>query len=534
MQGTPGIVISIAVGATVLAAIIGVFLVKCYLNWKRQHSKQKKQSGSVDGTIQQLVISSQPVDFVPLLIQDQLEEEEDEFENGNNLPLKGISAENLNQLRDATDSKSKGQKLPPPLKRLDTASSILDKSGRKLKKPMETGTRGESLYFDDGDTSESESSTPKKKISISGSPFPQRSSSMHGQTGKEKRTGMFGKRRSASSRSLSCESLTDEGPDHTPHMRSSVVSTVYTKAPRSKMSKPKKNSTSETPSSLEKPTRKKSRVPERRGIVAFKANYLREKHALEVHLINATGLPIKSRNFLNSFVRLSLKTPSKHVRRDSKVIKNSCNPIYDEKFLFDSVYMSDLQQGQLKFKVMHVNRVGVPRYEPISEAAVSLCDEDVMRGESVCRDLFERATKTQCAGELFVSICHQATSSRLKVAIMKLKDLPKSIKNPSVTVELTHKNEILQQLQVKTKRKTLTLEEEFSFEVATNTSCTLENFGVQFTVLHHDFIRGNEIVGQVRLAMDAPLQSEVKHWTAVVLSPHKPIAEWHKLHAPLQ
>ena len=106
--------------------------------------------------------------------------------------------------------------------------------------------------------------------------------------------------------------------------------------------------------------------------------------------------------------------------------------------------------------------------------------------------------------------------------------------DPSVTVELTHKNEILQQLQVKTKRKTLTLEEEFSFEVATNTSCTLENFGVQFTVLHHDFIRGNEIVGQVRLAMDAPLQSEVKHWTAVVLSPHKPIAEWHKLHAPLQ
>lgn len=106
--------------------------------------------------------------------------------------------------------------------------------------------------------------------------------------------------------------------------------------------------------------------------------------------------------------------------------------------------------------------------------------------------------------------------------------------DPSVTVELTHKNEIIQQIPVKPKRKSLTLEAEFSFEVATNTSFTLENFGVQFNVNHHDFIRGNELVGQVRLAMDAPLPSEVKHWTAVVLSPHKPIEEWHKLHAPLQ
>ena len=101
-------------------------------------------------------------------------------------------------------------------------------------------------------------------------------------------------------------------------------------------------------------------------------------------------------------------------------------------------------------------------------------------------------------------------------------------------MELTHKNEILQQHQVKTKRKSLSLNKELDFEVATDTTCPLETFGVQFTVYHRDFIRGSEIIGQVRLAMDAPLQSEMKHWTAVVLSPHKPIAEWHKLHAPLQ
>ena len=99
-----------------------------------------------------------------------------------------------------------------------------------------------------------------------------------------------------------------------------------------------------------------------------------------------------------------------------------------------------------------------------------------------------------------------------------------------VAVELTYKDEILQKYQTKTKKKNLVFDEEFTFEVATNSSCTLENFGVQFTVFQHDFIRGNEILGHVRLGMDRPLQSEVVHWKAVVLSPHKPIAEWHKLH----
>ena len=55
-------------------------MVKCYLNWKRQ---QKKERRLAEGGVQQLVVSSQPVDFIPLLIQDTLEEkeEDDEFDS---------------------------------------------------------------------------------------------------------------------------------------------------------------------------------------------------------------------------------------------------------------------------------------------------------------------------------------------------------------------------------------------------------------------------------------------------------------------
>lgn len=222
-----------------------------------------------------------------------------------------------------------------------------------------------------------------------GSPFPQRSYSVRSRQG-GKSNASRGRSRSDSNRSLSRESLTNEGLDHTPHMKSSVVATVDTKAPRPKIRR--RDSTSEI-SPAGKPSRKNSRLPEKRGNVVFKVNYFKEKHALEVHLINAVGLPIKHGNLLDSFARVSLRTPSKHQRYQSKIIKKTCNPIFDEKFLFNNVYFPELQQAQLKLKIL--NRVGVSRCEPIGEAAVSLCDEDVMRADSVTRDLLERARKSQ-------------------------------------------------------------------------------------------------------------------------------------------
>lgn len=105
-----GIVISIAVGATILCAVVVTLLTKCYLNWRKQKTKQQKRSATSNGTVQKLVISSQPVDFVPLLIQDQLGEVDEETENTQHISLKERSAENLLDSRDESKvscSKSK-------------------------------------------------------------------------------------------------------------------------------------------------------------------------------------------------------------------------------------------------------------------------------------------------------------------------------------------------------------------------------------------------------------------------------------------
>ena len=102
-----------------------------------------------------------------------------------------------------------------------------------------------------------------------------------------------------------------------------------------------------------------------------------------------------------------------------------------------------------------------------------------------------------------------------------------------MTLELTYAGHTLQKHQSKTRRQSISFNEEFSFVVSTDSSCTLENFGVQFTVYQRDFIHGNEVIGRVRLGMDAPLQSEIDHWQAIVLSPHKSITDWHRLHENL-
>lgn len=94
--GTLGIILSISLAGTLLAAIIAVLAVKCYFNWKRQHKKERRLA---EGGVQQLVVSSQPVDFIPLLIQDRLEEEEedDEFDSAFiNCYPSGASTEDIN------------------------------------------------------------------------------------------------------------------------------------------------------------------------------------------------------------------------------------------------------------------------------------------------------------------------------------------------------------------------------------------------------------------------------------------------------
>ena len=112
--GTLGLLLPICVAAATLAVFIAIIVIKCYLNWKREHKKDYQELRLADGTVQHLVLSSQPIDFVPLLIQDRLEEEEelDEFDTCTSLThcyISGASSEDISyeQTKNQTSSKVK-------------------------------------------------------------------------------------------------------------------------------------------------------------------------------------------------------------------------------------------------------------------------------------------------------------------------------------------------------------------------------------------------------------------------------------------
>ena len=80
------------------------------------------------------------------------------------------------------------------------------------------------------------------------------------------------------------------------------------------------------------------------------------------------------------------------------------------------------------------------------------------------------------------------------------------------------------------RKTSMTYDKPFSFPVATDSSRTLQSFSLLFKVYYHDIIRGDDVIGHVRLGADASLQTEIDHWSAVSSSPHQFVALWHKLH----
>lgn len=132
---------------------------------------------------------------------------------------------------------------------------------------------------------------------------------------------------------------------------------------------------------------------QKRGTIAVSMFHSKEEHTLTVHVIHAVDLPPKRGVLLDSFVRLSLKSIFKHKARakylQSKVVKKTCNPIYDERFVFGFVYFAELLQTSLKIKVLH--RESFTRNELVGEALVPLSDQGVVGGAT----LFQLLPKAQ-------------------------------------------------------------------------------------------------------------------------------------------
>ncbi|EEB17953.1 synaptotagmin-15, putative [Pediculus humanus corporis] len=162
------------------------------------------------------------------------------------------------------------------------------------------------------------------------------------------------------------------------------------------------------------------------GRLWFSVRYENATEKLLVSILKAKNLPSRTVGTVNGcdpFIRLHL-LPDERRYQQSKVKKKSCNPFFDETFVFQ-VPAKDLLDHLLKLTVIDSGRakrrsiighVVLPLNEFVTETEVKLFKMDLEK--KIVEDWLLTAN-----GELLVSLLYNETLGRLSVTVIEAKNL---------------------------------------------------------------------------------------------------------------
>ncbi|KAG7172836.1 Synaptotagmin-4-like [Homarus americanus] len=283
----------------------------------------------------------------------------------------------------------------------------------------------------------------------------------------------------------------------------------------------------------------KEMTPTRLGKLHFKLRYNFDKSALVVTIVKCTDLPAKDPALTSSdpYVKLQL-LPEKQHKVKTRVLRKTLNPVYDEDFTFYGINYSQLQVITLHFVVLSFDRYS--RDDIIGEVVAPLAQLDLTNTETcltLAREISPRSLKirSQGRGELLVSLCHQPAANRLTVVVLKARNLPKmditGLSDPYVKIYLLYNGQRVAKKKTHVKKRTLNpvFNESFVFDLPAGVD-GLDSISLEFLLLDWDRVTKNEVIGRLELGgTRAACGSANHHWSEVVTSPRRQIAEWHKL-----
>ncbi|XP_057292890.1 synaptotagmin-7-like [Hydractinia symbiolongicarpus] len=265
------------------------------------------------------------------------------------------------------------------------------------------------------------------------------------------------------------------------------------------------------------------------GIISFTTLYNEDEHILEVHIIRLTDLSAKRQlSEVNPFVRVYLE-PGKKQKQNTKYQKETRNPYINETLTFSDLSVDDLAKHKIKMKVYHHGILR--RSEIMGEVDVALSSINIQLKEQFDVDLFIKRSESTSAS-LNITLCHQATYSKLEVIMHEAKNLAKksSSLNPYASISLFKENST-EKKDTTTKRKTRnpTFNECLDFDITTNPSTPLEVFSLAVTLFNHNLVGKDDVLGYVIFSSSSPQESAADHWREVQNEPHKRITKWHHL-----
>ncbi|XP_011702202.1 PREDICTED: synaptotagmin 1 isoform X2 [Wasmannia auropunctata] len=271
------------------------------------------------------------------------------------------------------------------------------------------------------------------------------------------------------------------------------------------------------------------------GKLQYKLEYDFNSNSLSVTVIQAEELPaLDMGGTSDPYVKVYL-LPDKKKKFETKVHRKTLNPVFNETFTFKAVPYADAMNKTLVFAIFDFDRFS--KHDQIGEVKVPLCQIDLAQTIEEWRELQSvegEGGQDNKLGDICFSLRYVPTAGKLTVVILEAKNLKKmdvgGLSDPYVKIALMQNGKRLKKKKTSIKKCTLNpyYNESFTFEVPFE---QIQKVQLVVTVVDYDRIGTSEPIGKVVLGYNAS-GTELRHWSDMLASPRRPIAQWHTLKDP--
>jgi len=223
--------------------------------------------------------------------------------------------------------------------------------------------------------------------------------------------------------------------------------------------------------------------------------------------------------------------PDKKKKFETKVHRKTLNPVFNEAFTFKVPY-ADAMGKTLVFSIYDFDRFS--KHDQIGEVKLPLCMVDLAQTIEEWGEITSLEGDDGKLGDICFSLRYVPTAGKLTIVILEAKNLKKmdvgGLSDPYVKIALMQGGKRLKKKKTSIKKCTLNpyYNESFTFEVPFE---QIQKVQVIITVTDYDRIGTSDPIGKVVLGCSSE-GTELRHWSDMLASPRRPIAQWHTLKEP--
>ncbi|CAF0787030.1 unnamed protein product [Adineta steineri] len=268
------------------------------------------------------------------------------------------------------------------------------------------------------------------------------------------------------------------------------------------------------------------------GKIEYSIDYDFQKQELKVEVIQAQELPpMDLSGTSDPYVKVYV-LPDKKKKFETKVYRKTLNPVFNETFIFKNLAYGDIGSKTLVFAVYDFDRFS--RHDQIGEVLIPLNTVDLGKVIREIKDLIPPAGEREAEnklGDICFSLRYVPTAGKLTITILEAKNLKKmdvgGLSDPYVKLSILMNGKRIKKKKTSIKKCTLNpyYNESFTFDVPFE---QVQKIQLQVTVVDYDRIGTSEPIGKVVLGCNST-GTELRHWTDMLASPRRPIAQWHVL-----